>query len=381
MRDNNGKLNGTDPQFIKLAAEKLNFTPVIRYTWDFGNKEPNGTITGAFGMLYNKEIDAIFGQIFTKDYHINEITFTNTISGDKLCVIVPKMEQKPKWLAIFATFQIEVWILIVTFVTTIGICLYFLRKFNSFTKNFSNLNHFHFNEFDTRFITLTSDTFRLVYNVAPNYLSRRPIEKIFLINFLFFALINTAAFQSSLSTVLTAPQYYKNLQSLEDLAKSQMRISSYSEGLRDTFATSEQPHIQVLNSRFSILPYTQNRYDAYLSRLTKTKYIQSLEVKTYGKLISHTIPDCPNSYLLSYLTRRDSLILDEINRIIEGCVESGLYNKWYNDVVGGAWNERLLENVETRAFTINDIQTAFYCLLLGYLLSIITFGLEYLNYI
>nr|XP_022903659.1 uncharacterized protein LOC111415980 [Onthophagus taurus] len=370
--EKNGEVKGLDLKFMIFLSQVLNAKIEIIYSTLFGSKESNGTITGSFRLLYDKSTDAIFSQIFIKNYYIDEFTFTESIDSDKLCVVVPKLGRKPKWIALFSTFTLKVWIfLLISFLTTIA-SLYYLRKLNHLTtpeQNRSRNSH----DYDFKPFTVVTDTFHIYFNIPKAAFSRRTHEKLIMSINLLFILIASTAFQSSLSTVLTTPKYYNNFKTLEELSVTNALISTHSKSLSDTFQAYNQSYMKKLNENLIVLPYNIPNYSNFLARLTKTKFEMNNQAKI-GKISIHTIPECPQNYLLAFVVRRDSLMLQEINYVIRGALEGGFYNKWYRDIVGD--DLKSIQDVQIRPFTVIDLQTAFYVLFIGYCSSIIAFLLE-----
>lgn len=61
------------------------------------------------------------------DYGTSEIEYMFPVFFDKLCVIAPKAQKIPEWMAIFKCFDVTVWVLILI-VNSICGCVWYILK-------------------------------------------------------------------------------------------------------------------------------------------------------------------------------------------------------------------------------------------------------------
>ena len=165
------------------------------------------------------------------------------------------------------------------------------------------------------------------------------------------------------------------------MADSGLAISTSSPNLQDTFSGSAYPYMRTLQSRFEVISAHVPSFSAYLTRENRNKYVKLVETKKYGYTKNHLVDECPQSYFLAYMMRRDSSFLGDFKRVVDLTVESGLFTKWLGDVMynasiytpaechEGGCGERL----GPRAFTVLDLQTSFFILAVGLGLGVAVF--------
>ncbi|KAK5644461.1 hypothetical protein RI129_005761 [Pyrocoelia pectoralis] len=378
----NGVFLGIDPMIIKTINQCLNVTIDTHVPYDgehFGYKSKNGTATGAIKELYTKESEIAFNQIFVKDYHTPELTFTNTISDDCVCVIVPKASLIPKWTAIFYAFSNQVWIAIFIIITTAIIGLFIIRKYdiNRTAKNIQN-EHVYDHSWSTVCLDVCQALFNITYR---NVFSSKYHNRLILGALFLHALIINTLFQGSLVTVTTSQKRYPDINTMKQLVESNYYISTYSPTLADIFNNTENPYMQKLSKRFILLDDESPPLPAILSRRLKHNFLFSTKQK--GTQDIHIVQECARSFSLAYLVHRNAYFLHDFNDIIAKVVEAGLINQW-NEMLKLNLSDMLEQNTYVeehvefpRPFTVIDLQTSFYILIVGLTISYIVFLFEY----
>ncbi|KAK5648639.1 hypothetical protein RI129_003531 [Pyrocoelia pectoralis] len=378
----NGVFLGIDPMIIKTIEHCLNVTIETHVPYDgeqFGYKSQNGSATGAIGELYTNESEIAFNQIFVKEYGAPELTFTNIISDDCLCVIVPKASIIPKWTAIFYVFSNQFWIVIFFVVITAMIGLFIIRKYDidRITKNIQNKH-----VYDHSWSTVCLDVWQALFNITYSYAFSSKYHNRLILGALFLYVLNiNTLFQSSLVTVTTSQKRYPDINTMKQLVESNYHISTFSPSLADVFNNTRNPYMQKLSKRFVILHDESQRLPAFLTRRLKYSFLISMKQK--GTQHIHIVQECVKSYRLAYLLHRNAYFLHDFNGIIAKVFESGFINKW-NDMLKLNLSDMLKQNAYVeehvefpRPFTIIDLQTSFYILTLGLIISYIVFLFEY----
>lgn len=100
----------------------------------------------------------------------------------------------------------------------------------------------------------------------------------------------------------------------------------------------------------------------------------------------HRLPECPLQYYTSYLIPRNFPFERELNLFIMRAVENGFFVKWGNDVIHYDLNNKssaLLKifqkndlKTSNRTFSLEDVEIAFFILILGFTASVMTFAGE-----
>lgn len=96
-----------------------------------------------------------------------------------------------------------------------------------------------------------------------------------------------------------------------------------------------------------------------------------------NEVLLHIVEECPRSFHIVYLVRRDVPFMYTINRIITIFVESGIVNSWFMH----AKPFRPISDYHHRkdshkVFTMKNVVIAFLCLMIGLIVSGIAFVAE-----
>lgn len=373
----NNQFNGIDSSVVEAVSKKLNINldcHIPKGGDDYGSVK-NGNGTGAIGELYTRKIDVIFNNLFLKDYHVNNSVFTDVIMEDPLCVVVPAAKKIPTWMGVIRVFNWLMWVYIVVTFTVSVFVLYMLQRFT--TKRYLSV------------LGATLEVIKIVFNTSEMvHKTSKVTEKLLLSTIIFFGLIFSTIFQSSLVNVLTVPGFYPEIDTLEDLAISEYRVSSSSSSLASTFAGFKSQHMEELNRKFYIANSSMPKSVAYLIRKTKGKYLTFKQKFETSDIKMHLVKECPLSYLLAYLTHKQLFFLRDLNRVILGLVQGGFINKWEADAVRNmsyiiiASTKNTTKTIDVdfsiRPFEYDDLASCFILLYLGLCFSLMMFVFEFI---
>lgn len=358
---------GIDPMVIQTIEEVLNVT-IVHYEppdrEQYGTRYPNGTTTGALKSLLTGASEIAFNQVI-KEYNTPELDFTNFIYRDSLCVIVPKAGLVPSWTAIFYSFPLAVWFGIGLSMTVAIFTLFLIRKFKVLCD--AKFSHANDHTFSTIFLDVTQIFFSTSYN---SIVSSKYYERIFVGAIFVYVLIINTLFQSSLVTVLTTPRYEPNINTLKELEKSKYQILTSSPSLNDTFDGHKG-----LSKKFYVIPQNATHYKAYIARKSRMNYWKNTTN-------IHIVKECPRTFLLAYFILKDCYFQKDFDKILRSITEAGLVSKWYqttklNSTQTVNYSNNLTQSQSLpRPFTIDDLQTSFYLLLTGLLMSLLCFLFE-----
>lgn len=126
-----GDLGGLDGMLMGNLVKRLNFTAIIEGPTDKGEYGylVNDTITGSLGDIVNRKMEISLNSRFLKLYYEtgDQIEFTYPIHSDQFCLLAPKAQRVPQWMAIFLIFDVNVWLLILLCVVLSGVVWWFMK--------------------------------------------------------------------------------------------------------------------------------------------------------------------------------------------------------------------------------------------------------------
>jgi hypothetical protein len=374
---------GMDGFFMRNLAKKMNFTAIAdspkdgkEYGFIFEN---NGTSTGTLGDILDDRADISLNSRFVKEYGTNNIEFTTHVGFDSLCIIVPKAKQLPKWLALFRVFHFHVQFSLVCVYVVCSTIFYILQILYS---------HFKPDCKDVSMTTIFIETLPPFLSLSLVHMPSSQSEKVLMISCLMFGMIIASAFQAKLVTVLSKPDYYPDINTLEELDASGLVISTGSINLvQDTFSTEESPPANHLRSKVTycylqegnINYVAKHRNIAALNRLSTALYSVLLYRNSDGTFLLHIVKECPRIYSLAYIVPKGSPFLLRVNHVITQLVETGIVDKWNEDTYFNMTAFHRTEysgNSSLKVFSLEDLQMPFLILVCGLFSSVVVFFVE-----
>lgn len=176
--------------------------------------------------------------------------------------------------------------------------------------------------------------------------------------------------------------YEPELNTLAQVNASGLPIVTSSPNLHNLFGSQSTPILDSLrakyrisaNSTFKALNRAADARDMCgVERKTDVHVIiQTMYLQANGHQRVHVVAQCPRSYHIASIVRRDSPYTEMLNHYLRLFLEAGLLNKWYEPIEQAliAQNrQRPPPDGETFAFDLSDLQIAFYVLGCGSLMA------------
>ena len=375
--------DGSDGQTINSIAKYMNMTPVwipINFEVSFGFRK-NGTITGTTGDVAYDRAD-----IAPNSRYINvgwpEVKHTYPHDTDNLVFIVPKSKRVPQYKHIFLPFSIYVWTILLFTILFNSLTWYCIRKC---------VNYFVGNRLNVTVGKSFFDVFRSFITGTTNTIPNSTLERVSIIIWLFYGIIMTSAFQGSLTSFLTVPKYLKDINTLKELATSRIGLYAYA-GI-ESFLEFDESDITLANlwKKFTLsgnyieviiyvaehddMGFMMNDYSMKLM-LRQTMFIKD------GDPLLHQVEENIRTAYNAYEVPRNSPYLDTFNFVIRRLSEAGLQGKWFRDtmfmylVYGNITDESTFKSAKTSPLSLKHMQTPFYILSIGIIVSFVIFIYE-----
>ncbi|KAI4504573.1 hypothetical protein M0802_000123 [Mischocyttarus mexicanus] len=378
-RGTNAMIMGTIVKYMNFTVNEINPEDRIK----FGHELPNGTLVGTLGIWFLSgdivygRADVTFASFFVKPYSKNKhnFEFTSQTGYDSICVFVPKARKIPKWLRIHHMFEPSIWFCSIISPIIVYLMCYVLLLFTSQR-------------------TKVFDRIKLAYKVFqftvgfPTKLPRSCPERILLSTLSITNVTIAGLFGGLLYKSLTNDIYYKDINSLSELDASGLPIVFLKYNLIDVFSDepTESPVLNNLRTKFKhgVRALHDASFFRNASGLIRKKHFYLTEQSLLNDDLSpklHLVKECPRNYYLAYPIRKNSYLLEKIDLIIGRLHQAGLLTLWNNRTVMDLIYQR--RNAPSRMqvhagdkfvpFNLEDMQTSFYLLIVGLLLSSIVF--------
>ncbi|KAJ3647497.1 hypothetical protein Zmor_019372 [Zophobas morio] len=328
-----GLMLGTLAQYLNF---EVNLVGAMKELY-FGEVLPNGTITpGALKDLFEGKIIYSANSRYIINYEKQTMEFTVPHLIQAICAVVPKAPKLPKWVALFRCFNKTAWLLIGL---TLLVCTTFWYFARSFTK--------------------------VLYCLC-----------------LLFNLVVLGIFEGYMFRTFTTTKFYPDINTLEELDKSGLTLEwdswFFFKDNSSLIKNLERKSVPVQQDTFNSIAFHRNVatvepkvYAEFLS----TKYVDS---EGFPRL--HIVDECLNTFLVGHVVPKGSAFLTIFNNFITKMMEAGLTEKWLRDVFDSTVTEKtyiLNKNKQSvKAFSMDDLQIAFYGIVVGYVGSFLVFLCE-----
>uniref|UniRef100_A0A1B0CQV0 Putative ionotropic receptor 10a n=1 Tax=Lutzomyia longipalpis TaxID=7200 RepID=A0A1B0CQV0_LUTLO len=326
----------------------------------------NGTVTGTLGDVVYKKTDLSFNNRFVMKYK-SDVEFLYAIMTDQFCLFAPKAQLKPKWLAIFKCFTVDVWSLFVVVNLICGFVRYGIKCWEELLRWRKGKTH--------PLSRILFETWNIMMSSPSILLPRRSAERSFVGFCLLMNVIFTGTFQGSLVTSISTPTSYKDMNTMQEVDESGLLIFMPSEGFMDIFGDGGSKVLESLKSKMRFRE--REEFDrviaddrpVFISRMSdSTLNIEREYTKPDGTPAYHVVKECPRNYHMSYIVRRGWAFSTLFNTILSRLREAGFINMWYKSTENAIlMHKRITDRRQNslKPFNLEDMQTAFFILVLG----------------
>ncbi|KAJ3652666.1 hypothetical protein Zmor_018611 [Zophobas morio] len=327
----------------------------------FGRVFPNGTATGTLALILNHQVHLSANGRFLMDYGTTMVEYTVPYSSDQICAVVPKAEKVPELLILLKSFTLPAWLMIM-FIFVICSVIWYLMG--------TSRNAWW-------------EVYSLLHGI-PVKISPLTKQIPFLVSCMGFNIIIIGLVEGTLYRSLTTVSYYNDINTLEELDQSGLPIApTFFTFTADTSKVMKNlKQRKVRPTRESILDIVAyNRSIAKLERKRDIMWVLKTNfVDDEGEPLLHIVDECFTTFYISFIVPKNSIFLPTFNDVIIKLFESGLTNKWYEDVQFSSFVAKMddmkVKTETSESISFDEIKAVFYVLLLGLALSLAVFCLE-----
>lgn len=350
---------------------------------------PNGTFTGCLGRIVYKESDLVAVGFFIKDYLSEELEFSVGIYSDELCCVTKKALRIPQYLLPTICFHPLVWLLF-CMITLLSAFLWIILRNLAINKSrdCSLTRNYRLEENNSlscyQFLV---DSIMIMLSSPMRKLPKHTSERAFVASMCLVSLIFVSIFQSSLSTAFIRPVYYKDIDNMEDLAVSSLKIGiKYAAMLDDIFPPGSTGMLGVLREKLVLTNSTSSLMEAIakegkLVAMTRKQLIEQSYSKYFASRQVHLVPQCPRSYNLGFFGPKHSIFMDRINEVLLNLNNGGFHEKWIRDLhYNYTWialkEHGSFHEDSFKVLTVEDLLLPYLILAIGCCLAVAVFIIE-----
>lgn len=377
-QSNTVTIYGIEPSLMEVLASDLNFTfdyfPVSPYEmWGSVSGEgENRTATGLLGALMKKEADVALGNLYIDYTRLSIIGFSSYYKISEECFSVPATRPYPKWTALYHPFSIEVWL--ATFFSIFFVILT-LRLVAMWSIE-SSIVDSYYRDPVVCFMSVIGHLFGLQQTQEIRSMANR----LFLVWWLFGALILSTGYRSGLISFMTFPFTPPPIDTIQQLVASPLKKIVYDPLMKEILMNSDNSLQRQLGRQmitndnltymFSLMNSSDWAVDANLDNLRYVVATQYPMTRSGPQV--HLMRECVFAMRAALGLQKESPLKPYFDREIQRLIEAGLieYHRSRFAKKAVVWNPKASKQ-KTVAFSLDSLQGAFYSLALCVLAAIL----------
>lgn len=376
-----GRQTGTDGYLTNVMSQKMNATlRLLPPTdgFDIGEFLKNGSVVGSLAQIVRHDVDVSFNTRFLRLAQFQgKVQITFPIGRDDICILVAKAGFASNVNNIFRAFSSMVWLF--TLISLLAMSLSFTVIYRIQTPTDRQITHILFNFYSWN---LAQPIVKLPQHWA---------SKILIGVWIVYGLLITSSYQGNLTSNLISRPTLPEINTIRQLEQSAYEILTFGRyvDLLQNFLNQTGSYSR-LKTRIRGVPQKEmaqliadnNVKFAYANKYHINHYQSNLKSHIVrGRPVYNNMKECPVPYLVAYAVVYGSPYLQRINIILRRLQESGLILYWDEKSAGDkskGGGQRT--NGEPVPLTVDHVQSAFYILFLGLILSSMVFCTELIRY-
>jgi hypothetical protein len=370
-------VDGIEIKLVDFIAEAMN--AVQTYV---GPENPHRYL---YLDLLNKSTDIAVGATILRTEYTVVADPTVTFDSDRLTWYVPCSVKVPHWMSLLKIFAPSLWFAIFSSVILAVIICYYLARLRGNPISLGECQSY------SRITSVCSTVCAVMLGVSAYEQPQTDPLRIFFFSWVCYSLAVNTVLQAFLIALLIDPGYERQISSMEELFNSDLTFLLYKGHIPFYDGSGDWKSPRILGNGRLCERYTcveemrrsaQERNSAVLWNDYLVEYytLGGLFGSARGRPLLCKVPDG------TVLTTNDVMyvphgnpLLDRVNEIISHALEAGLYTKWNValrnklKVEAGVIRRASLEYCD---LSMEHMQSAFYVLLLGYMLCTASFLVE-----
>ncbi|KAK4317452.1 hypothetical protein Pmani_011458 [Petrolisthes manimaculis] len=397
--------DGIDIRLLQILAEALNFHLTIMNPSDggkWGSPLENGTWTGLTGDLTQRRAHMGVANLFIHIHYLEVVDMTLAYDMEFGCFITPLPEPLPQWVALIYPFSLPVWVMTLLLLG-VGTVLLHITSLMShhiipLQDNTASSSSLSLTPNITTTTSASSPSLTLnvfyatgiFFGVGMPRVPRSDVTRSYLIMWIWYGLLLTVVYRSSLTAFLTIPLVQPPINTLQELVSSSLPAWGAT-GLtfKKMLEENPDPMVQELALRYhpvgsaeeGIHLTAQRMYAMMENRQFLEYMIATNYTNKYGEETLHVMNECFLPFRIGMALPKKAPYKPNFDKIVSRVVEAGLVRKWFGDILfssrkrgSGDTQER-----EAGALSLDNLQGAWLVVGGGLFTSLVTFLLETLT--
>ncbi|XP_044585543.1 uncharacterized protein LOC123265733 [Cotesia glomerata] len=317
---------GVDVEAMRYISTSINFSVVLKSAFislsGYSYNLPDGTVIGPIGDIISNRSEILGNPQIVNTVLDRDLEFLRPFGRSLMMIAVPTSSYMPGVLRLFRTVDHDLTMSMLGAYVVLMLCLLIIKKRNPLL-----------------------ETARIVIQQQCHEISNRVSERIFMMSWIIWAFILASAGQVHLMKALTDPPFYPNINTLDELVKSDLTV------ILDPIVYRSLNHSeQSLNRKLIEKAEQGTNFDSCLIRLSISERVAcvteksiiryqvfSLNRKIGKKKIStkkkaHIVKSPVSTFWKTLVVRKGFPFLDKFDKAYQNIVEFGLIFKWTHDI-------------------------------------------------
>ncbi|KAG4076488.1 hypothetical protein HA402_014452 [Bradysia odoriphaga] len=315
-------VDGIDARLMYVLSQRMNFKPMFVIPDDIPRRgviHKNGTVTGAFGMVYRRKANISTAANLYSAHRESILTATKPYMYEQLVFVVPNpIPYSPLEILLFP-FTLSTWIAIVLIFAVAVVVVFIVMHNNEMYGLVVGLEN------RSPYMNLVCT---LLVGPTQNE-PKRNFARFLIIMWILACFVLRTAYQGQLFTFLKMDKMKDGVRSIEELIEKKITVKLPEE--LSAFVTFDQRMEKLLqfhhpNSYWNYVTETE----AYVYPMSPLIYNVTQMIYTKGYYTKFKTLRIGIFPFVLYLPKQ-SCLRGEINQKIQSVVESGLIEKWTSD--------------------------------------------------
>ncbi|KAA0186643.1 Ionotropic receptor 105 [Hyalella azteca] len=363
---------GVSLDLLSIIAQKYGFSYNVQLKTADGRwgSKVNGTWNGMFAdLMYNGKHLTINYFLLTEERY-SDFDTTYPYFNEGFGFVLRKPPPLPAWRGLYYPFSTSVWIL---FIFTTAIVIVLVTAVLFITKEGRKS--------DSSVLMVLAAVIRVHYRDT----IRKTWVMLWMLCWRLAVFVLSLAYTSNLVAFLTVPVTRSKIQTVDELAASNLRplMQDYGSFLPGALRISEDPSLRTLGNRFDIFPYEYNSFTKYAFPKVLADTHALVDIYSYLYLVRYESNMVESTYFmrekvlpgyLTWILPKNTAYTIAISNALQRFVESGIVQKLYRKHMVEPHDQETAS--EWEILRIEHLQGPFIILAFGLLLSLIAFAAE-----
>ncbi|KAL7642107.1 UNVERIFIED_CONTAM: hypothetical protein RMT77_007981 [Armadillidium vulgare] len=317
---------GSNIDILKLIGKKLNFTFVLIDNEDqYWGEKKNGSWIGLLGDLVHKRSDISINSHFLFTVGIQEFTYSQQYTTIAYAFLSMLPAPYPDWTKLVMPFSMSSWLATISTMVVSMVLYYFSLKFS--------LNHQKI---------VISSAILMILKISLRQNLEKIIggiwEYIWICVWMLTMFLLTSAYTGILISFLTVPRYPKRIDTLQELADSNLRViqTYYNSNILEMIINF--PYKAVVELGHKVETKDEEFMATEAPELVKQRKAVVLEVDSYLMLLQFQYNITGRSYIVKeqifksgivFMFKKHSVFMDPINENLMRLFDTGICDLMY----------------------------------------------------